>query len=253
MNDSTDKVAQQAIDTAAQAAKAVAEKAAEATNAGIDWEYISILAGIMLFTGVLGGLASSLNTKKEERDYLRSILLGIVATLTIPLFLKIVDSNLIADDGELNNYSFFVFTGFCVLAAFYAMNFLEGLSSRILQDLKKKVEKTDQKLTETDERLQETAEKTDLVLDAQIAPVPQDEGAKGGQARGTDYAALAGEKPSPRAALEAAFGKNLETIETLAQKTNLPAEEIQKILGDMIKEGGVRKSTHRGKEVFGRV
>ena len=66
MNDSLDKAAQQAVDTTAQAAKAAAEKAAEAAKGGIDWEYVSILAGVMLFTGVLGGLASSLNTKRRN-------------------------------------------------------------------------------------------------------------------------------------------------------------------------------------------
>ncbi|MBK8045241.1 MAG: hypothetical protein IPK21_22890 [Haliscomenobacter sp.] len=122
MSDSTKTAAQQLQDSLAQGLK----PAIEAAKDGIDWNYVAILAGIMLFTGILGGLANSLNTKKEERDYLRSVLLGLVATLTIPLFLKIVDSNLIANSGELDNYSFFVFAGFCVLAAFYAINFLKA-------------------------------------------------------------------------------------------------------------------------------
>lgn len=41
--------------------------------------------------------------------------------------------------------------------------------------------------------------------------------------------------------------------ENLAQKTGLAQEDVQKILGEMVKEGRARKSTHRGKEIFGRV
>ena len=248
MSDSTKTAAQQLQDSLAQGLK----PAIEAAKDGIDWNYVAILAGIMLFTGILGGLANSLNTKKEERDYLRSVLLGLVATLTIPLFLKIVDSNLIANSGELDNYSFFVFAGFCVLAAFYAINFLEGLSTRVLQDLKKKVEKTDQKLAETDDKLQQTTEKTDLVVDGQLAASAEEAKEKGG-ARSVDHEALSGEKRSPRATLEAAFGKNLETVETLAQKAGLAEDEVQKLLEEMVREKLVRKSLHRGKEVFGRV
>ena len=45
----------------------------------------------------------------------------------------------------------------------------------------------------------------------------------------------------------------METAENLAQKTGLAQEDVQKILGEMVKEGRARKSTHRGKEIFGRV
>lgn len=252
MTDTTNTVIQAAMDTATKASEATSTTQKALVEGGIDWQYVSILAIIMLATGVIGGLANSLNTRKEERDYPRSVLLGVVATLTIPLFLNIVDSKIIAEDGILNNYSILVFAGFCVLAAFYANNFLEGLSSRVLQDLKKKVEKTDQKLSETDEKLRETAQKTDLVVDTQIAASQSADGKKGIARKSGDFSVLAGEGSS-LAKLEAAFGTNLETLDTLIEKTGLSKEEVQKNLEELIKEGLVRQSTHRGQAVFGRV
>jgi len=240
------------IDSTNALVNQIAKVPTDVLEKGIDWKYVSILAGIMLFTGVLGGLANSLNAKKEDRDYVRSILLGIVATLTIPLFLKIVDSQIIADSGNLNNYNILVFTGFCVLAAFYAINFLEGLSSRILQDLEKKVDQTDQKLTATDEKLQETAQKTDLVLDAQIYSSPKIEDGEKSVRKG-GYRALVEGEQNPHLVVEAAFDKNLETLDSLVDKTGLKPEEVQQVLTDLIQKGIIQKSTHRGKEVFGRV
>jgi len=211
------------------------------------WEYLLLIVGVMLLTGLLGGLAHALQAKKEERHYGRSIILGIVATLTIPLFLKIVDSNILAAGAEMESHNLLVFAGFCVLAAYFADRFLEGLSTRVLQDLKKKVEDTGERIAETQKGLQETAEKADLLLDTQMAP--EKAVGKGG----VDTRSLNATEFSDRDKVASAFGKNLETLDSLKEKCGLDVALIQKILTDMEKEGLLRKISHKGKAVYGRI
>jgi hypothetical protein len=65
---------------------------------------IYVILIIMLFAGVIGGLTNSLlsantdpNTGKQIQSTGRCILIGIGATILVPLFLQIAQSNLIDD------------------------------------------------------------------------------------------------------------------------------------------------------------
>ena len=220
--------------------------------------YIVLMAGVMLLTGALGGYANYLNSKAEERHLSKSMIMGIIATITIPLFLKIVDSNLISVT-TLDPYNILVFAGFCVLAAFYSAKFLEGLSGRILQNLQQKVEENAQKLSETaakvektDQKVTETAEKADMMMDVQL-PVMAEATESEPAARGGLILPEASETPKgPKTQIIAAMGSTLETLETLHGKTGLSQEDLQKGLEEMIKEGKIRKVVHRGINVFGK-
>jgi hypothetical protein len=220
--------------------------------------YIALMAGVMLLTGALGGYANYLNAKPEERHFWKSMVMGAIATITIPLFLKIVDSNLISD-GVIDPYSILVFAGFCVLAAFYSAKFLEGLSGRILQNLQQKVEENAQKLNETaakveqtDQKVIETAEKADMMMDIQLPAAPEMAESEP-SARGGLFLPEASEIPKgPKTQIIAAMGNNLQTLETLHGKTGLSQEDLQKALDEMITEGKIRKVVHRGVTIFGK-
>jgi hypothetical protein len=222
------------------------EKIGELATDEINWNYLGVMIGIMLFTGIFGGLANSLNGEKEDRNVFRSIVLGIVATFTIPLFLKIVDSSIITADQNMNGYSILVFGGFCVLAAFYANKFLEGLSAKVLQNLEKKVE-------ETSKVAHEAKDKSDLVIDSAISDRNEDDDKNAG-AKGINLSALSGDEQPPRVRIEDAFKKfRLESIETLKRETGLEERELRKILTELESERKIRKVMHNGQEVFGKV
>jgi|GEM_PF-1943754 hypothetical protein len=222
--------------------------------------YIALMAVVMLLTGVLGGIANYLNSKPEERHFWKSMVMGAIATITIPLFLKIVDSNLISGT-SIDPYSILVFAGFCVLAAFYSAKFLEGLSGRILQNLQQKVEENAQKLTETaakveqtDQKVTETAEKADMMMDIQLPVVPAAAEAEEAEvSRGFLIPETSEIPKGPKPRILAAMGSTLETLETLYGKTGLSQEDLQKALDELIKEGKVRKVVHRGINVFGKI
>lgn len=234
---------------------------ANAGKINLGTNYFILMAGVMLLTGILGGIANYLNSKPEERHFWKSMVMGAIATITIPLFLKIVDSNLISGTA-IDPYSILVFAGFCVLAAFYSAKFLEGLSGRILQNLQQKVEENAQKLSETaakveqtDQKVTETAEKTDMMMDVQVPAIPEvaEAEAEAETSRGFLLPEPAEISQNPKSRTSAAMSGTLETFDSLRSKTGLSQDELQKALDELVKEGKVRRVVHRGKDVFGKI
>lgn len=230
-----------------------AEKLEQSSN------YIGMMVVVMLLTALLGGIANYLNSKPEERHFWKSLVMGAIATITIPLFLKIVDSNLISGTSVDPN-SILVFAGFCVLAAFYSAKFLEGLSGRILQNLQQKVEENAQKLDETvakvdqtDQKVTETAEKADMMMDIQLPAAPEVVEPEAEARRGLLLTETYEMPKGPKPQILSVMGSTLETLETLHTKTGISQEDLQKTLDELIKENKVRKVVHRGISVFGKI
>lgn len=224
----------------------------------MDWNYVFTLLGIMLLTGLLGGTANYLNSPKEERSLMRSLLMGLVATIAIPLFLKVVDSNILNDTkGDILNY--FIYAGCCVLAAFYSARFLEGLSSRVLQNLQEKVDRTSETVQEQGNKINETADKTDMIIDTQIpdpeqiTPVPEDvpelapEDLRSRNVTGAPDV----DSRSPQEKVIATFSKYpMQKIESLCKALGVSPETMKPILIAMEQEGKLKKVLLRGEEVY---
>ena len=138
--------------------------------ATLNLSHIGILLLIILISGILGGLANYFLDRTERNwngyDVLKSALLGIVASATIPLFLKIVSSSLMKD-AETNPLEYFVFCGFCLIAAAFSTRFLQGIGERVLQELKE-VKKSNAELKEATEEVkkdnEELKETTNTIL-----------------------------------------------------------------------------------------
>lgn len=226
----------------------------------IDWYYIITLLGIMLITGLIGGYANFLNSPKEERNLMRSLVMGLVATIAIPLFLKVVDSNIL-NQSPADVVNYFVYAGCCVLAAFYSARFLEGLSSRVLQNLQQQVDRNSEavqetaiKVEENTSKLDETAEKTEILLDTQIPDLVPELESEILRPRSLIEEETPIDTLSPQEKLEAAFLKNkLQTLETLSQATGQNPEAIRQMLAGMEQNGRMKKIDHWGQDVFVRV
>lgn len=227
-----------------------------AVEASVDWYYVFTLLGIMVGTGLLGGAANYLNSPKEERNLMRSLLMGLVATIAIPLFLKVVDSNILNDTkGDILNY--FIYAGCCVVAAFYSARFLEGLSSRIIQNLEKKVEQTNQVVQENAEKLNETAEKTDMIMDTQIPdpanvdPGPIPELAPVDLKTKSITGDVEADNRNMQERIAACFAiYPLQKIESISKASGISPENLRALLTAMEQEGKIKKIIHRGEEVF---
>jgi predicted transcriptional regulator len=235
-----------------------------ANTPAIDWYYITTLLVIMILTGLLGGYANFLNSPKEERSLMRSLMMGIVATIAIPLFLKVVDSNIL-NQTKADVINYFVYAGCCVLAAFYSARFLEGLSSRVLQNLQDKVDRTNEvvqentsKLEENTDKLNQTAEKTDMIMDNQLPDAIPDQ-----------FPDTANEEPNSRSienlennntrsfnpqqmVLDVFFRSKtmFQTLDSISKSSGLTPTAVVQLLSELEQAGKIRKIQHRGQDIY---
>lgn len=101
-----------------------------------DPHLIAILA-IIVVTGLLGGLANAFLADRArgaapERG--RYALLGVVAALTVPLFLNMISSNLL-ESARSRPLDLFVFAGFSVLYVVATRRFVENVTQRLFSQL----------------------------------------------------------------------------------------------------------------------
>jgi len=128
---------------------------------------IAILVGIILGAGILGGTANFFMEQANGAGFRKSVLLGLTAAATVPLFLKTVSSSLMDDALKGDKVSYFVFFGFCTVAAIFSSKFLQSLADKLIQDLQD-VKQKQSELTETTDVL--VAQNSDP---AEVAPPPQ--------------------------------------------------------------------------------
>ena len=122
-----------------------------------------IITSIIIFAGCLGGFANyhryEINQQHKLFNLRRSLLSGLVASATVPLFLQMVSSNLLAEAHEPGGeYKYFIFGGFCLIAAFFSNRFLQSVSDKVIQDLQ-------QKTTRIEREALENREKVDVLID----------------------------------------------------------------------------------------
>ncbi|MDP4537483.1 hypothetical protein Q3O60_14920 [Alkalimonas collagenimarina] len=121
------------------------------------------VALIMAMTGILGGLANFLsddNLKFEFRTVAKSIVLGVSASVMVPLFLSMISSNLLLESSK-STESYFILAGFCMVASIFSRSFINGVSSKILNDLKQKTESIDKKVDSYEEHVKPLIERSE--------------------------------------------------------------------------------------------
>jgi len=104
------------------------------TAAAIDGHLIIIL-GIMVAAGLLGGLANFFLNERDSHSPWgsagRHMVLGVVAALTVPLFLNMMSSHLL-EATRLKSSELFVFAGFCLLYVVVTRRFFENIAARLI-------------------------------------------------------------------------------------------------------------------------
>ena len=104
---------------------------------GVDTHMLLILA-IMLAAGILGGAANYFLADRQgepgRKDWLKYPLLGIVAALTVPLFLNMMSSTLL-EGARTKPVDFFAFAGFCLLYVVASRRLMENVAQRLLGQL----------------------------------------------------------------------------------------------------------------------
>ncbi len=99
----------------------------------------------MMISGSAGGIAAFLTTSQPAASQVRFGIygfasVGMIAALTVPLFLSLLQSKLLDNvKSSQNGEAFLIFAGFCILAGFSAKTFLSSLSDRVINELKDKM------------------------------------------------------------------------------------------------------------------
>ena len=114
---------------------------------------------IMIAAGILGGIINYFFQQEEREEeeqkpsrLTRCVTIGIGASFIVPLFLYIIQSDLIKLENS-DTSKIFVFMGFCLLAAIYSRKFLTTISERILKeakDAKDKAKEVEEKMASKD-------------------------------------------------------------------------------------------------------
>lgn len=98
--------------------------------------YMLLLLGIMVVTGILGGLANYFMSVKSigstAKEMVKYALLGIVAALTVPLFLNMISSDLIAVAKSRPN-DLYVFAALCLAFVLFSRRFVDSVTAKLTQ------------------------------------------------------------------------------------------------------------------------
>lgn len=101
-------------------------------------DHICILILIIVFSGVFGGIVNFFrNNMKEDFNIfniLKAITFGLAASLLVPLLLKMISSNLL-ELSKTDQHNYFVITGFCIISAIFATNFIDSIAKKVLNQI----------------------------------------------------------------------------------------------------------------------
>lgn len=139
--------------------------------------HLIILISIMVVSGAFGGYLNYLHNfdtkaqdKRDRGTRSKYILLGIGAAFLIPLFLKMLESELLSGGTDKLNY--LIFAGFCLIAAIFSRRFISSIGDRVLEaaknaekaarESKQKSENTQRELLSTKERIEDVKLAVDI-------------------------------------------------------------------------------------------
>ncbi len=107
-------------------------------EAGAIDNHLILILGIMVATGILGGVANYFLNERESaspwRTGSRYAVLGVVASLTVPLFLNMISSHML-EATRLKSSELFVFAGFCLLYVVVSRRFFENLAVKLMRQV----------------------------------------------------------------------------------------------------------------------
>jgi DNA-binding MarR family transcriptional regulator len=98
--------------------------------------YMFLILGIMIISGILGGLANFFLSEYHKPRIFKAVigdcLLGIVSALIVPLFLNMISSNLLTVAYK-KPVNLFIFNGVCLLFALFSCRLKENVFNKRFQ------------------------------------------------------------------------------------------------------------------------
>lgn len=211
------------------------------------------LATIMILSGLLGGIINYFLVHQPKEDFsksyifLKSLLLGLGASLLVPLFLHIIGSNLLPVNNEnipQNNY--FVFAGFCLIASILSKRFIEDLYSRVINAEKEAQEAKNiaKEAKQTSQDIEEFQTESEDSEDLTVATGVTESSSKVIDPKTLKYKAIIEAIQKSRYAFR--------TITGIAKEVGGKVPEIEALLNELEEKSILRsKKNKKGNKIFG--
>ena len=141
--------------------------------------YMLIVLLIMVAAGILGGIANYYLSDRQndsgKSEWGKFLILGIIAALTVPLFLNMISSNLL-EAARTRPVDFFVFAGFCLIYVVVSRRFFENVANKLMNQMdqvKREMGQMKQRQQETPLQAAMPREEAAPMLEIASAPKPE--------------------------------------------------------------------------------
>lgn len=134
--------------------------------------YMLVILLIMVVAGLLGGVANYFLSDRHadlgRRDWVKFPTLGVIAALTVPLFLNMISSNLL-EAARTRPVDFFVFAGFCLIYVVASRRLFENAANRLLTQ----VDQLKREMGQMEQQRQEAPPREEMPAELVLAPKPE--------------------------------------------------------------------------------
>lgn len=100
--------------------------------------HMLLILGVMVVMGVLGGVANYYLADKQadsgRRGWVKYPVFGVVAALTVPMFLNMISSTLL-EGARTKPIDYYVFAGFCLLYVVASRRLFENMMERLMSQV----------------------------------------------------------------------------------------------------------------------
>jgi hypothetical protein len=212
-----------------------------------DFAAIIIVVAIIIVSGLVGGWAAHLTSndavegepRRARHPYL---LLGVIAAGCVPLFLSLIQSNLVDDiftaRGEQPFKEYLVFVGLCLIAAFSARSFIESVSRRVLRDLENVKEEHEEIKQQQQEVVRQGDETREIAEQASETATPADQ-----MTMDIAPADVPTIDDVEKRLLEALNKKSYRTAGGVCEDSGMPRDEVTRRLKDLARRKVVEPTT----------
>jgi len=207
---------------------------------------ITILVSIIFAAGLLGGIANYYMEQANGAGLRKSLLMGLTAAATVPLFLKTVSSNLMGDCLKGEDLSLYlVFFGFCTVAALFSSKFLQSLADKLLKEVQEVKQKQEELSDTTDVLVAQNSDPSEVAAPIALPPAGSDgnefESFKPGDSAKSPTVAAWSEEQRVLAILQSSKFA-FRTVEGIAKDAGLDMAVVQSKLLEMEIQGKVKKT-----------
>lgn len=126
-------------------------------------QHFIILILIIATCGILGGIVNFLRQPLEfqssKHSKLKSIINGIAASALVPLFLKMISSDLLST--SINNpIEYFTIGGFCLITSIFSNKFIDSIGDKVMN----RIDTVSQEIKEVEKEVKEVKSEVENVI-----------------------------------------------------------------------------------------